>query len=403
MNLPKGEGVLASQHLLEALDDGVITAGKWSTEPENIQPASLDLRLGKVAYRIQCSFLPGNQPVERKVKEVLVDTIDIANEGVVLDTLRPYLIPLKERLDLPANVRGRANPKSSTGRLDVFTRVITDNSYQFDDIEAGYEGGLYLEVVPLSFPIRVREDLCLNQLRLIVGRATLADEEIRAAHSQSPILFTKHGEVFHPDMLPLSNGLFLSLDLQGGRDQRVGYRARDTAPLLDMSKSASDPRLFWEPVNSLGDHIILKQEGFYLLMSEEAVSISPNLAAEMTAYDPTNGELRTHYAGFFDPGFGYDPEGISRGSRAALEVRAHDVSFMIDHRQRVCTLTFERMLEPPLALYGRPGHSSYQHQVGPLGKHFPALVAEETDTRPGEGDHRIVHDPNQLELPIDGA
>lgn len=395
MELPTGEGVLASQHLVQAMDDGIITAGKYSTAPENIQPASVDLRLGEVAYRIQCSFLPGGQQVERKVKDVLVDTIDIGNEGVVLDTLRPYLIPLKERLDLPPNVRGRANPKSSTGRLDVFTRVITDGSYQFDDIRAGYEGGLYLEVVPLSFPIRVREDLCLNQLRLSVGRTTLTDDEIRGAHRQSPILFTKYGDEIPEDQLPLSNGLFLSLDLQGDRTRRVGYRARDTAPLLDMSKPTLDPGLFWEAVHSQGDHIILKQEVFYLLMSEEAVSIPPDLASEMTAYDPTNGELRTHYAGFFDPGFGYDPERLFRGSRAALEVRAHDVSFMIEHRQRVCKLTFERMLETPLALYGGRGRSSYQKQVEPLGKQFPIPVAEEAHG------HHPARDRNQLELPID--
>ena len=163
-------------------------------EAANVQPASLDLRLGETAYRIQCSFLPGGQEVLRgKSEDVLVDTIDIDNEGVVLEPLRPYLIPLKERLDLPSHIRARANPKSSTGRLDVFARVITDGSYQFDDIDAGYQGGLFLEVVPLSFPIRVRTDLSLNQLRLSVGRTTLTDEEIREAHERSPILFTKHG------------------------------------------------------------------------------------------------------------------------------------------------------------------------------------------------------------------
>ncbi len=182
-------------------------------EAANVQPASLDLRLGETAYRIQCSFLPGGQEVLRKVKDVLVDTIDIDNEGVVLEPLRPYLIPLKERLDLPSHIRARANPKSSTGRLDVFTRVITDGSYQFDDIDAGYQGGLFLEVVPLSFPIRVRTDLSLNQLRLSVGRTTLTDEEIREAHERSPILFTKHGVPVPADRLPLSNGLFLSLEI----------------------------------------------------------------------------------------------------------------------------------------------------------------------------------------------
>jgi dCTP deaminase len=384
VKLPPGQGVLASQHLLRAIDEGVVSAGEWSTArtKQNVQPASVDLRLGPMAYRIQCSFLPGPHPVERKVKEVLIDTVDLS-AGAVLDTLRPYLIPLKEQLALPTGMRARANPKSSTGRVDVFTRVITDHSSRFDDVEAGYEGKLYLEVVPLSFPIRVREDLCLNQLRLMVGRASLADEEIRAAHERSPLLYTRRGEVVGADQLPLADGLFLSLDLRGDARRRVGYRARDTRPLLDMTEPSLDPEAYWVPEFSQGDHIVLKEEGFYLLMSDEAVSIPPWLAAEMTAYDPTNGELRTHYAGFFDPGFGYDPTGRHPGSRAALEVRAHDVAFMIEHRQRVCRLTFERMLEPPDTLYGDAGRSSYQHQLDPLAKQFPAGEPAAGPGRPG--------------------
>jgi dCTP deaminase len=396
MTLPEGEGVLASQHLLEAIDEGTITAGNYTIPQENIQPASLDLRLGETGYRIQCSFLPGEQLIEQKLKDLVIDEFSLHNEGVVLEPLRPYLIPLKERLELPETISARANPKSSTGRLDVFTRVITDGSYKFDDIAAGYVGGLYLEVVPLSFPIRVREDLALNQLRLSVGRPTMSDDEIRAVHRETPILFTKEGRVVPEEELPLSDGLFLSLDLQGDRSRQVGYRARDTAPLLDMTKTTpQDPDRYWEPVNSEGDHIILKQERFYLLMSNEAVAIPPGIASEMTAYDPTNGELRTHYAGFFDPGFGYDQTGEFRGSRAALEVRAHDVSFMIDHGQSVCKLTFERMLDVPLMLYGYSGRSSYQQQADPLGKHFSRQAMPDT---PGAPD---VLDENQLELPVD--
>lgn len=397
LGLPDRQGVLARQHLQRAMssDVGIISSGGWSNNFDNIQPASLDLRLGDVAYRLQCSFLPGAHTVERKRKDFTVDEIRLDGEGVVLETLRPYLVPLKERLKLPEHIRGRANPKSSTGRVDVFTRVITDYSSRFDEIEPGYEGRLYLEIVPLSFPIRVREDLCLNQLRLMVGRTTLTDEEIRDAHEQTAILFSANGEKVHADLLPLSDGLFLSLDLHGDKTRRVGYEARPTPPLLDLTRPALDPNLYWTPVMSRGDHVILEAESFYLLMSDEAVSIPPALASEMTAYDPTNGELRTHYAGFFDPGFGYDPTGRSQGSRAALEVRAHDVAFMIEHRQRVCKLTFERMLEPPDVLYGTPGLSSYQHQVDPLGKQFPHSA--------GDDHHQqriVVPDRNQLELDL---
>ena len=189
LNLPPGEGVLASQQLLALMDDGVIHAGDYTIPPENVQPASLDLRLDEVAYRIQCSFLPDRQTVEQKVKDYIIDEIPLDREGVVLETKRPYLIPLKERLSLPAGMRGKTNPKSSTGRLDVFTRVITDESYRFDEIAAGYEGRMYLEVVPLSFPIRVRENLTLNQLRISIGRAELSDDDIRALHRSEPLLF----------------------------------------------------------------------------------------------------------------------------------------------------------------------------------------------------------------------
>ena len=372
LNLPPGEdGVLPSQHLAAAIDAGVISAGPFTVPRENIQPASLDLRLGEVAYRIRCSFLPGRHPVERRVKDYVIDELDLHREGAVLETNRPYLIPLKERLALPAGVRGKANPKSSTGRLDVFTRVITDGSYRFDEIAAGYVGNLYLEVVPLSFAIRVREDLALNQLRLSVGRPELDDDALRAFHRRQPLLFTA-GEPVPDAELAVHDGLFLSLDLRGDRSGRVGYRARDNAPLLDMTRVGGlDPDAYWERIGGEdGERVVLTPQRFYLLMSEEAVTIPPGLAAEMTAYDPTSGELRTHYAGFFDPGFGFDRAGGFRGSRAALEVRAHDVPFMIEHGQRVCKLTFERMLEEPATLYGQGIGSSYQRQEETLGKHF---------------------------------
>ena len=397
---PGGRGVLPAQHLAAAIDAGLIDAGSFKIPAANIQPASLDLRLGEVAYRIRCSFLPDVDTVERKVKDYIIDEINLHNEGAVLETNRPYLIPLKERLSLPPEVRGKANPKSSTGRLDVFTRVITDGSYRFDEIAPGYEGGLYLEVVPLSFPVRVREDLALNQLRLSVGRSELTDDEVRAFHGRTPLLY-RNGRPVSDGDLALANGMFLSLDLHGGSDSgRVGYRARDSAPLLDMTRTAAaDPDRYWEAViREDGDRIVLTPQKFYLLMSKEAVSIPPDLAAEMTAYDPTSGELRTHYAGFFDPGFGYDASGSFHGSRAALEVRAHEVPFMIENGQRVCKLTFEHMLEHPSRLYGEGIGSSYQRQEETLGKHFavpPRPVPEAAAPKTGsEG-------LDQLVLPVD--
>jgi dCTP deaminase len=373
LRLPPGkEGVLPRELLLEAISGGVVDAGAFKIPDSNVQPASVDLRLGEVAYRIRCSFLPGDQSVERKLSQYVIDELDLHREGAVLETKRPYLIPLKERLDLPAAVRAKANPKSSIGRIDVFTRVITDGGHRFDEVASGYSGPLYLEVVPLSFAVRVREDLTLNQLRLSVGRTTLRDEEVRAFHAeQHPLLFD-NGSPVSPEKLTLSDGMFLGLDLRGDEQGRVGYRARENSPLLDITRNeAIDPAPFWEPVQrEEGERVILSPQRFYLLMSSAAVSVPPELASEMTAYDPTSGELRTHYAGFFDPGFGFDPEGPRDGSRAALEVRAHDVPFVIEHGQLVCKLTFDRMLEPPRTLYGEAIGSSYQRQEETLSKHF---------------------------------
>jgi dCTP deaminase len=363
--------VLPSQDILALLEAGIINAGEYSVPPENIQPASLDLRLGPRAYRIRCSFLPDRELVDDRMKDLVIDELDLRDDGAVLETNRPYLVPLKERLALPAPIRGRANPKSSTGRVDVFTRLITDRGHGFDEVAAGYEGPLYLEVVPLSFPVRAREDLSLNQLRLSIGRTVLSDGEIAELQTTEPLLYRDEAPV-PLERLLISDGLFLSLDLSGDESGRVGYQARDTPPLLDLSSErALEPDRYFEPVlREPRGGVVLNPKRFYLLMSNEAVSIHPTLAAEMTAYDPTSGELRTHYAGFFDPGFGFDPSGRFRGSTAALEVRAHDVPFMIENGQRVCKLTFERMRSVPNILYGRGIGSSYQRQQETLSRHF---------------------------------
>jgi dCTP deaminase len=364
-------GVLPSQLISEAVGAGWVDAGELRIPAGNVQPASLDLRLGESAYRIRCSFLPGEKQVQDKVKNLVVDELDLRREGAVLETGRAYLVPLAETLALPGYVRGKANPKSSTGRLDVFTRVITDYSYRFDEIAPGYHGQLYVEIVPLSFAVRVRQGLALNQLRLMVGRSGLDDEELRDRHREGPLLYID-GRPANDDELATSGGLFLSLDLGSTAGKRVGYRAKEHTLALDMAKpGAHRTEDFWEEVLAEEEgRVVLGPERFYLLLSRESVCVPPGLACEMTAYDPTSGELRTHYAGFFDPGFGYDPARELKGSRAALEVRAHDVPFMIEDGQQVCRLTFERMICEPAKLYGRDIGSNYQGQVDTLGKHF---------------------------------
>ena len=391
----RGAGVLPRQFLLDAISAGVIASDAPVPE-SNVQPASLDLRLGEVAYRMRCSFLPGPDTVERKLRDHVIDELDL-RAGAVLETNRPYLVPLKERLALPKAVRAKANPKSSTGRVDVFTRVITDHGYRFDEIAAGYAGPLYLEIVPLSFAIGVREGLSLNQLRLSVGKTQLSDEQIARFHEETHHLLLKGGKPVPVKDLALADGLFLSLDLRGDHDGRVGYQAKENAPRLNLTGSAPiDPAPYFDPVRREGgNRIVLAPQRFYLLMSDEAVSIPPELASEMTAYDPTSGELRTHYAGFFDPGFGFDA-GPNDGSRAALEVRAHDVPFMIEHGQRVCKLTFDKMLEPPDVLYGSAVGSSYQHQEETLGKHFRRTVRRSGAPSGGPG-------PGQQSFPMGAA
>ena len=368
---PGDSGVLPSQRLVKAVEDGLISAGEhFRIPPASIQPASVDLRLGETAWPLQCSFLPDpDATVEDKVAGIALDEISI-RDGAMLERGRPYLIPLMEHLELPPDMRGKTNPKSSTGRLDVFTRVITDRNNRFDEIPAGYAGRLYLEVVPLSFAVRVERMLSLSQLRLSVGEAQLRDAEIREVHSEIPLLYTEAGPVTSEDLI-VADGLFVSVDLSGDRAQVAGFRSKRNSRVLDMAQIGSyDWRDFWEPVYpERGGHIILEPESFYLLLSVEEVCVPPQYASEMMAYDPTAGELRTHYAGFFDPGFGYDAEGRNHGSRAALEVRVRDVPFMVEHRQAIGKLAFERMLEPPDRLYGGSG-SHYQGQTSVLSKHF---------------------------------
>jgi dCTP deaminase len=371
LDLERSTGVLPSQRLREAIAREWIVAGPWRILPESVQPASVDLRLGDHAWALRCSFLPdSDSTVEQKIEDVAFERIDL-RDGATLERDRPYLVPLIEELRLPGEIRAKANPKSSTGRLDVFTRVLTDRNNRFDEIAAGYRGKLYLEVVPRTFAIRVKTGLALNQVRLMRGEARLSDEQIVALHNQTPLLY-RNSHPLAGSELSLADGMFVRLDVSGPEESIVGYRAKKNSLPIDLTRvGALKWQDYWEPVHpERGGRIVLEPEIFYLLLSAEGVSIPPSYAAEMLAYDPTAGELRTHYAGFFDPGFGYSRDGSRQGSRAALEVRARDVSFMVEHRQPVCKLAFERMAEEPDVLYGEDLDSNYQGQQTMLSKHF---------------------------------
>jgi dCTP deaminase len=370
LDLPsEGRGVLPDHWIERLIENDVVTAAT-PIPAANIQPASLDLRLGDRAYRLRSSFLPDRRDIERQLKELALGPPLDLSDGGILERGRPYLIPLQERLDLPLRLRARANPKSSTGRVDVFTRLITDRGFRFDDVSERYRGPLYLEVASRTFTIMVREGLSLNQMRFSLAHAPVPDTELRQLHREDALLF-RDDKPLATNQLAAHNGLFMSLDLRHTPERTIGWRAKQHSGLLDLSRvGAYNPTDFWEPLAAEpGDQLVLDPEDFYLLLSEEAVRVPPDFAAEMTAYDPTSGELRTHYAGFFDPGFGHDRARLLRGSRATLEVRAHDVAFLVRHLQRVCKVSFERMFEAPKTLYGE-GQSNYQSQQATLSKHF---------------------------------
>jgi len=359
---PNTIGILPSQYLRSAIEAEIIVANQ-PVPSANIQPASLDLRLGAIAYKMRCSFMPHTCTVFDRLALLVIEEIDLS-VGATLEPNQSYLIPLQESLNLPPYVYAKANPKSSTGRIDVFARVITDYGPHFDDIRPGYKGPLYLEVIPQSFGIRVKQGTTLNQLRLSIGSQNLLDADLYRIHQRSPLVVSETGT--EPPPIALSRGLVLGLDLSMNL---VGLQSKNDTPILDLTaEQAIDPAPFWDSVTVQNRSIILAPQRFYLLMSDELICIPPQYAAEMTAYDPTNGELRAHYAGFFDPGFGYSMRERG-GTKAVLEVRAHDVTFMVSHRQAICRLVFEKMIEPPEHLYGQ-GRSSYHNQMATLSKHF---------------------------------
>ena len=373
------KGVLPAQALRRAIDERVIGISKpaRTIKERQIQPASLDLRLGSKAYRLRSSFLPGAARISDRLRELQVGPpLDLDNpDGAVLNPGHPYLIKLMERVRLPGEMRAVANPRSSTGRLDIFARVIAERATQFDAIERGYEGPLWLEIYSNTFTIAVRSGLSLAQLRLSTSGDALTAAEIEQLHAEEGLLFSPGREPRKQVAAPAigSRGLLINVGLPNG-NEFVGWRAKHHTPLLDLSKTAEyDPLDYWEPVRAeRGGRLVLNPDEFYLLISKEFVRIPPRVAAEMVAYDPTNGELRTHYAGFFDPGFGYGAD-VS-GTRAVLEVRAHDVPFMLEDGQPIARLAYEYMAEPPDRLYGDAELSShFQRQDTSLSRQFRAV------------------------------
>lgn len=329
-----------------------------------IQPASLDLRLGHRAWRMRASFLPGPSRTARaSIDRLALHEIDLT-QGAVLETNCVYIVELMESLALPPHLSASANPKSSTGRIDVFTRVISDGAHAFDQIEAGYCGPLYAEISPRTFPILARAGSRLSQIRFRHGHTKLDDEGHLALHKSETLVTSSEPNI--------SGGVAVSIDLSGfGANNIVGFRAKRHTGLIDVDKvGAHEAHDFWEPISvNERRELVLDPGEFYILASKEAVRVPPHYAAEMTPYDPLVGEFRVHYAGFFDPGFGASEAG-GEGARAVLEVRSHDVPFILEDGQIVGRLVYERMAELPAQLYGADLKSNYQAQGLKLSKHF---------------------------------
>ena len=355
-------GVLASQQITHLIESGALSADP-AIEPAQIQPASLDLRLGTVAHRVRASFLPGRgRSVADRLSEFSMHAIDLSG-GAVLEKGCVYLVPLMERLSLAPGLRAVANAKSSTGRLDLLTRVVADDGTEFDRIPEGYDGPLYAEICPRSFSVLVRPGMRLNQMRFRDGPAVLDDDALRALHAREPLV----------DCDPVIDaGLGFSVDLRPAQGDLVGYRAKPHTGVIDLDLIGHYPTAeFWEELRTTEGRLILDPGAFYILVSREAVTIPPDYAAEMAPYLAMVGEFRVHYAGFFDPGFGHDAAG-GRGARGVLEVRCHEAPFVLEHGQVVGRLVYEKMSAQPERLYGREIASNYQGQGLKLAKQFRA-------------------------------
>ena len=373
---PFPTGVLPDHELRAAVEAGWISAASPLADAQ-FQPASLDLRLGPVAYQLRASFLPYRESVQDRLDggdgDLVIDRLSLT-EGATLQRGSVYLVPLLESIALPPGMRGRSNPKSTTGRLDIFTRVITDRTPRFDEIATGYRGGLYLEVSPQSFPVRVHAGASLNQLRLLVGESTTPDLALRDVYRELPLLYDDDDRPVPLERTVFNDGLCMGVDLSGRTTGGIiGYRAHPNPPAVDLARVGHyDPAEFWEPIKRPSrDAYILEANRFYILVSKERIRVPPDYAAEMVVYDAGAGEIRTHYAGFFDPGFGYG-DGSVLGTKVVMEVRAREVPFLVYDGQISFKVWFERVRSRPARVYGVGLGSSYQHQTLSLSKHFRA-------------------------------
>jgi dCTP deaminase len=370
----RAPGILPSQEIEELIRNGKIRS-RIDFSIDQIQPSSIDLRLGNVAYRVGASFIPSKKfLISSKIRELQLEEIDLS-QPAMLDVGALYIVPLVESLELPSDMRAKANPKSTTGRLDIFTRLMAEGSGRFEVIPKGYSGDLYVEVVPQTFPIIVREGTKLNQIRFFRGEPERDDEQLRQLSRTGKLIYKHNGDA--PTEIVIGDGLRVSVDLQGDeRDNIVAYKAKKGCAPIDLANvGAYDVEEYWEPIRALRS-LVLNPNDFYLLASKQRVGVPPGYAAEMEQYDSSIGEFTVHYAGFFDPGFGYGTKGEIRGTKAVLEVRAHEVPFLLEDGQEVGRMTYLKMAERPSRTYGQGIGSSYQEQGLALSKQFRKPITE---------------------------
>lgn len=386
---PRKAGVLPSQEIRELIRNGKIRSREEFSD-DQIQPASIDLRLGNIAYRVRASFLPSRKfLVGSKIRELQLEEIDLS-QPALLDAGSVYIVSLIESLELPPDMHGKANPKSTTGRLDILTRLLAEGGARFEVVPQGYSGDLYVEIVPQTFPIIVREGTKLNQLRFFRGEPQRDDEQLRLLSRNKKLVYSENGAA--PTTPVINDGLRVSIDLQGDeRENIVAYKAKKNCSPIDLAKiGVYDVAEFWEPIQALNPKsLVLHPDDFYLLASKERIGVPPGYAAEMEQYDSSIGEFTVHYAGFFDPGFGHGAAGEIKGTRAVLEVRAHEVPILLEDGQEVGRLNYLRMADCPDKLYGQDIGSSYQRQGLALRKHFKKMPT----TEPG-GNLRTAVTPN---------
>lgn len=382
-------GIMPSQWIAEAIERGILSSSPPIT-PDQIQPNSLDLRLGPIAYRVQCSFLPGAEGLQKKLNRFKWYELPVTESGTVLERNQVYLFPLAESVSLPEQISVRANPKSSTGRLDVFTRLVSEHGTVFDEVAAGYSGRLYLEVVPRSFAIRVRPGDSLAQVRFQCGTAQFTDSETAEIMDKEDIFYSHTKHPLRSGRMRIASGVFLSVRLTGEPDATVGFKARRNTQPIDLRViGGASIRQYWERIHYRPSApVILEPDDFYIFASRELVRLPPWYCAEMVPFDAGSGEVRTHYAGFFDSGFGYAKglPGIQTAGAVVLEIRNRDVAYLIEEGHPLFRLILLRNADIPERVYGADSSAHYQSQRLRLGKQFrshdgdaddPAMTAQE--------------------------